>query len=239
MFLEGLEVVFIVLTFGVSAGNVPLAAAGSAVAGAIVLVVGALVQRPLSRVPENTIKYGVGILLSTFGTFWAIEGLGVFSAEGSSLEWPAGDLALARACCSAGSSSREASSPASAGVRRRSPRPEAEEDLMRYLVGFGRFWYEFIVGDDWRIAAGVTLVLAVGAVARGRRARRGVAAAGPRGRVRGRLRAAADRRRPAVDDRRAWWLPPPPTGRTGRIRTASPSERLRRRPETGPTTARA
>ena len=94
VFLEGLEVVFIVLTFGVSAGNVPLAAAGSAVAGAIVLVVGALVQRPLSRVPENTIKFGVGILLSTFGTFWAIEGLGVFSADGSSLEWPAGDLAL-------------------------------------------------------------------------------------------------------------------------------------------------
>ena len=81
VFLEGLEVVFIVLTFGVSAGNVPLAAAGAAVAGAIVLAIGALVHRPLSRVPENTIKYGVGILLSTFGTFWAIEGLGVFSAD--------------------------------------------------------------------------------------------------------------------------------------------------------------
>jgi uncharacterized membrane protein len=92
--LEGLEVVFIVLTFGLSARNVPLAAAGAAVAGAIVLAVGALVHRPLSRVPENTIKYGVGILLSTFGTFWAIEGLGVFSPEAASLEWPAGDLAL-------------------------------------------------------------------------------------------------------------------------------------------------
>jgi Ca2+/H+ antiporter, TMEM165/GDT1 family len=92
--LEGLEVVFIVLTFGLSAGNVPLAAAGAAIAGAIVLAVGAVVHRPLSRVPENTIKYGVGILLSTFGTFWAVEGLGVFSPDGSSLEWPAGDLAL-------------------------------------------------------------------------------------------------------------------------------------------------
>jgi len=92
--LEGLEVVFIVLTFGLSAGNVALAAAGAAVAGAIVLAIGALVHRPLSRVPENSIKYGVGILLSTFGTFWAIEGLGVFSAERTSLEWPAGDLAL-------------------------------------------------------------------------------------------------------------------------------------------------
>ena len=92
--LEGLEVVFIVLTFGLSAGNVPLAAIGAAIAGAIVLAVGAVVHRPLSRVPENTIKYGVGILLSTFGTFWAIEGLGVFAPDQSSLEWPAGDLAL-------------------------------------------------------------------------------------------------------------------------------------------------
>ena len=92
--LEGLEVVFIVLTFGISAGNVPLAAAGAAIAGAIVLVIGAVVHRPLSRVPENTIKYGVGLLLSTFGTFWSIEGLGVFSPDGSSQGWPAGDLAL-------------------------------------------------------------------------------------------------------------------------------------------------
>ena len=94
VFLEGLEVVFIVLTFGVSAGNVPLAAAGSAVAGAIVLAVGAAVHRPLSRVPENTIKYGVGILLSTFGTFWAVEGLGVFAPGGESLDWPGGELAI-------------------------------------------------------------------------------------------------------------------------------------------------
>jgi uncharacterized membrane protein len=94
VFLEGLEVVFIVLTFGLSAGNVPLAAAGAAVAGTTVLVVGALLHRPLSRVPENTIKYGVGILLSTFGTFWAVEGLGVFAPDGQSLEWPGAEVAL-------------------------------------------------------------------------------------------------------------------------------------------------
>jgi len=92
--LEGLEVVFIVLTFGLTAGNIPLATAGAAVAGAIVLAVGAAVHRPLSRVPENTIKYGVGILLSTFGTFWAVEGLGVFAPGGESLEWPGGELAI-------------------------------------------------------------------------------------------------------------------------------------------------
>ena len=92
--LEGLEVVFIVLTFGLSAGNIPLAVTGAVVAGAIVLAVGAAIHRPLSRVPENTIKFGVGILLSTFGTFWAIEGLGVFSAGRASLEWPGRDVAL-------------------------------------------------------------------------------------------------------------------------------------------------
>jgi Ca2+/H+ antiporter, TMEM165/GDT1 family len=94
VFLEGLEVVFIVLTFGLSAGNMPLAIAGAAIAGALVLVVGAVLHRPLSRVPENTIKYGVGILLTTFGTFWSIEGLGVFAPDGQSLEWPGAELAL-------------------------------------------------------------------------------------------------------------------------------------------------
>ena len=53
-----------------------------------------MLHRPLSRVPENTLKYGVGILLSTFGTFWAIEGLGVFTKDHGSLEWPGGELAL-------------------------------------------------------------------------------------------------------------------------------------------------
>ncbi len=94
VFLEGLEVVFIVLTFGLSAGNMPLAIAGAAIAGALVLLAGALLHRPLSQVPENTIKYGVGILLSTFGTFWAIEGLGIVAPGGESLDWPGGELAL-------------------------------------------------------------------------------------------------------------------------------------------------
>lgn len=92
--LEGLEVVFIVLTFGLSAGDVPLAAAGAAIACAVVLVVGALLHRPLSQVPENSLKFGVGLLMSAFGTFWAVEGLGVFALGQGSLEWPGGDLAL-------------------------------------------------------------------------------------------------------------------------------------------------
>lgn len=77
VFLEGLEVAFIVLTFGTNDGRFDLPIAG-ALAG-LVLVVGAglLVHRPLSRVPENTIKWLVGIMLSAFGTFWVGEGAGV------------------------------------------------------------------------------------------------------------------------------------------------------------------
>jgi uncharacterized membrane protein len=94
VFLEGLEVVFIVITFGLNADSIALAAAGAAAAGLIVLAVGVVAHRPLSRVPENTIKLTVGLLLTTFGTFWAAEGLGVFAADREPLEWPGGDLAL-------------------------------------------------------------------------------------------------------------------------------------------------
>ena len=94
VFLEGLEVVFIVITFGVNANSIPLASAGAGAAGLIVLGVGIAAHRPLARVPENTIKLVVGLLLSTFGTFWAAEGLGVFTADRDPLQWPGGDLAL-------------------------------------------------------------------------------------------------------------------------------------------------
>ena len=92
--LEGLEVVFIVITFGVNADSIPLASAGAAAAGAVVLATGAIVHRPLARVPENTIKFAVGLLLATFGTFWSVEGLGVVGQGSESLDWPGGDLAI-------------------------------------------------------------------------------------------------------------------------------------------------
>jgi len=94
VFLEGLEVIFIVITFGLNAHSMPTAIVGAAIGGAIVLVAGIVLHRPLARVPENTIKFAVGLLLSTFGTFWAVEGLGVFKEQSESLEWPGGDAAL-------------------------------------------------------------------------------------------------------------------------------------------------
>ena len=58
------------------------------------LGLGLVLHRPLAAVPENTLKYGVGLMLATFGTFWSLEGLGIFTDAGDSLEWPASDWAL-------------------------------------------------------------------------------------------------------------------------------------------------
>jgi uncharacterized membrane protein len=86
VFLEGLEVAFIVVTIGGAQHNVALAAVGAAAAALVVLAAGLVVHQPLSRVPENTIKFVVGVMLTTFGIFWAGEGAGV--------DWPGQDVAL-------------------------------------------------------------------------------------------------------------------------------------------------
>ena len=84
--LEGLEVAFIVITFGGTQHRVGLAAAGAGAAVVIVVIAGIALRSPLARVPENTIKFAVGLLLTTFGTFWAAEGTGA--------HWPGADLSL-------------------------------------------------------------------------------------------------------------------------------------------------
>jgi uncharacterized membrane protein len=84
--LEGLEVVFIVLTFGSAQGSIPLAAAGAACALVLVVGVGIAVRAPLARVPENSMKFAVGVMLTTFGIFWSVEGAGA--------DWPGSDAAL-------------------------------------------------------------------------------------------------------------------------------------------------
>jgi uncharacterized membrane protein len=84
--LEGLEVVFIVIALGAGRGMLVPASAGAVAACLAVAVVGLIVHRPLARVPENALKFAVGIMLSAFGVFWTGEGLGV--------AWPGSDFAI-------------------------------------------------------------------------------------------------------------------------------------------------
>jgi uncharacterized membrane protein len=83
--LEGLEVIFIVIATG-AGGLLAPAAVGAALAGSLVILAGIGLRRPVARVPENTLKFAVGVLLSAFGVFWVGEGLG--------FPWPGEDLAL-------------------------------------------------------------------------------------------------------------------------------------------------
>jgi uncharacterized membrane protein len=84
--LEGLEVVFIVIAVGAGRGLLFPASLGALAACVLVLGCGAIIHRPLARVPENTLKFGVGVMLSAFGVFWTGAGLGI--------AWPGHDLAL-------------------------------------------------------------------------------------------------------------------------------------------------
>jgi uncharacterized membrane protein len=84
--LEGLEVAFIVVTFGSNQRDVPLAVVAAVAAVLVVVAAGFAAHAPLSRVPENTLKFAVGVMLTTFGTFWGAEGAGA--------DWPGGDAAI-------------------------------------------------------------------------------------------------------------------------------------------------
>jgi uncharacterized membrane protein len=84
--LEGMEVAFIVVTFGANQRNIPLAVVGAVAAVVLVTLVGIAIRAPLARVPENTLKFAVGVLLTGFGTFWGVEGAGG--------AWPGADAAL-------------------------------------------------------------------------------------------------------------------------------------------------
>ena len=86
VFLEGLEVVVIVITLGTTSHRLGLAAAAAGAAAVVVCVAGLVVHRQLSGVPENAMKMGVGLMLVSFGTFW--------SAEGVHVTWPGSELAI-------------------------------------------------------------------------------------------------------------------------------------------------
>ena len=163
--LEGLEVVFIVVTFGViQKGSNPqafsLAVWAAAIAVVIVTIAGFAIHKPLSRVPENTMKFVVGTLLTSFGIFW--------SAEGAGVNWPRKDLSLLGIIpfvllVSLGLIELLKKRKAKNFQVRPLNLPTFKEPskdsslLVRWVGGFLFFWYDFIIGDDWRVAAGVVM----------------------------------------------------------------------------------
>ncbi len=84
--IEGIEVVFIVIAVGAAGGHLVAAGAGAALAGLLVVALGLLLHRPLARIPENLLKFSVGVIISSFGVFWFGEGLGFY--------WPGQDLSI-------------------------------------------------------------------------------------------------------------------------------------------------
>ena len=161
--LEGLEVVFIVVTFGIiQKGSNPqafsLAIWAAAIAVVLVAIAGFAIHKPLSKVPENTMKFIVGTLLTSFGIFWGAEGAGA--------EWPHKDLSLLAIIpfvilVSLGLIKLlKVRKAKNLPVRKLNlptfsePRKDSSV-LVRWVGGFLFFWYDFIIGDDWRVAAGV------------------------------------------------------------------------------------
>jgi len=161
--LEGLEVVFIVVTFGIiQKGSNPqafsLAIWAAIFAVVAVTIAGFAIHKPLSRVPENTMKFIVGTLLTSFGIFWGAEGAGA--------EWPHKDLSLLAIIpfvilLSFGLIELLKVRKAKNLPVRKLNLPTFSEPrkdsslLIRWVGGFLFFWYDFIIGDDWRVAAGV------------------------------------------------------------------------------------
>jgi uncharacterized membrane protein len=183
--LEGLEVAFIVLTFGTIQHRVDLASIAALSAVVIVVLIGFAVHKPLSRVPENNMKFIVGILLTSFGIFWG--------AEGSGAKWPGGDTALLGLIPFVAAVAfllvfvlrrhRELELVANpiiesfeaAGTTAISHEELIEEldiitvqsaiaprkSFVEGMAAFGAFWYDFVIGDDWRMAAGIVVAFAL------------------------------------------------------------------------------
>ncbi len=163
--LEGLEVAFIVLTFGTIDHKVGLASIAALTAVLIVIAAGFALRAPLAKVPENTMKFGVGILLTAFGIFWGAEG-----SAGVGKKWPGDNWAVLGLIVGVAFFSfilvqvlkftrvrpEVAVSAMSVIPKQAVAKPERGKAVAG-IVAFGEFWVDFIVGDDWRIAAGIVI----------------------------------------------------------------------------------
>lgn len=157
--LEGLEVAFIVITFGATAASdkaatLRAASLGALAAFVLVLVVGLVVRKPLTRIPENTLKFIVGVMLVSFGLFWAGEGLGV--------AWPGEDaFILGLLALTLGGSALGVG-----WLRRRSAKPGAEGPALAGPARWAWEVFDFLCGDWWvfgGLAVTLTVVAGLGA----------------------------------------------------------------------------
>ncbi len=163
--LEGLEVAFIVLTFGTIQHKVGLASIAALAAVVIVIIAGFALRAPLAKVPENTLKFGVGILLTAFGIFWGAEG-----SAGASKKWPGDNWAvlglifgvaifsfiLVQVLKVMHAKPRVPVTTVPVAAKAVTVKPERSK-VVAGAIAFGEFWVDFIVGDDWRIAAGIVI----------------------------------------------------------------------------------
>jgi uncharacterized membrane protein len=167
--LEGLEVVFIVLTFGSNDHNVGLAAIAAGCAVVLVAIAGLAVRAPLARVPENTMKFVVGIMLTSFGLSGARKGrvpagpARTLPCWSSSRRLPCTRWPWSRCCGGRGQRApvparQPGYRPARAG--RRTDMAGGGRSPAARLRAFGAFWYDFVIGDDWLVAAAVVIGLA-------------------------------------------------------------------------------
>jgi len=168
--LEGLEVAFIVLTFGTIQHQVGLASLAALAAVVIVAIAGFALRKPLARVPENTMKFVVGIMLTSFGIFWGAEGAGA--------KWPGKDASLPAIIAFMAVVSwllvqilrarhtKRTLVLAKTHVAEKAIADEIEADeieilqsrtFMSSMKAFGDFWFDFLIGDDWRGTIGILL----------------------------------------------------------------------------------
>ena len=152
--LEGLEVAFIAVSFGLTAQALGSAVLGAAAAFVVIAGTGLLARGVVERIPRSALQLLVGTLLSSFGTFWAVEEDGGRLAGQRRRDPGPGRVVRAGGC---------RLRPAAAWTPGPAASPGGEQMTMivGWLRGFGRFWYGFIIGDDWRVAATVAVALVV------------------------------------------------------------------------------
>jgi len=163
--LEGFEVVFIVLTFGALKHSIGIATLAAFVSLLIVAVFAVVIRKPLARVPENTLKFVVGIMATTFGIFWSTEGLG--------LAWPFADLSLVGIlawvtivsyACVLWLKRVKATNQLAGLISASKSSAKYSGKIVKSLRAILGFVKEFVVADEWLTALALWIIVLVGSL---------------------------------------------------------------------------